>query len=233
MQRYNPRKTRPTPKRGPTYLQAAAQRRATQRSARRGKLAALAPRVHASELKYLDIPFGSLAASTTGAVSLINGVAVGDTAITREGRQCYWKTLEVHGRLSPSDTTTIGCRCDMYIIWDDQPGAAVPAITDIFVESIAGSPHNLNYRERFTTIAHRSFALGPISDVATQAYAGGPVVYLVDIYQKLDLLTTFKGDTNAIGDISKGAMYVVTLGDTAAASGGTFYFTTRLRFSES
>lgn len=228
MYRASIKKSRPT-KRGATYTTEVAERRSTARGARRR---AAAPRSHPAELKYLDLAYGVQAAFTTPVVALINGVATGDTAITREGRQCYWKSLEIHGRLSLADASSTGCRIDLYVIWDDSPGAAVPAYTDIFVESIAGSPHNLNYRERFRTLAHKTWVMGPASDTATQTYMGSPSIHAVDIYKKFDLRSTFKGDTNTIGDISKGAMYLVTAGDTNATNGGNFYITTRLRFSE-
>jgi len=46
------------------------------------------------------------------------------------------------------------------------------------------------------------------------------------------LRTTFKGDANAIGDISTGAMYLVTVGDQADPSGALLKTSIRLRFSE-
>lgn len=191
-----------------------------------------APKTHYDELKYLDVAYGVAVADTTGTVTLLNGVAVGDTAITREGRQTYWKSVEVHGILQQVDNSMVICRCDLYIMYDQQPGAAVPGMTDFFVESVAGSPHNLSYRERFKTLCHWSGTLGPRVETATQAVCGTPCVLPVDIYKKLNIRTTYKGDTNAIGDIATGAIYIVTIGTAGANNGGSFYITTRMRFSE-
>jgi len=183
----------------------------------------------AEELKYLDINSVNYACGTTGAVTLINGVAAGSTAITREGRQCYWKSVSVCGSLSAVDATTIASRNDVYVIWDKQPGAAVPAMTDIFVESKAGSPMNLNYRERFVVIAHNTFVIGGLTADNT---ALSPTIQPVTISKRLNLRTTFKADANGIGDISTGAMYLVTVGDQADASGALLKASIRLRFSE-
>jgi len=181
------------------------------------------------ELKYLDVNSATYACGTTGAVTLINGIAAGSTAITREGRQCYWKSVHVSGSLSAADATTIASRCDVYVIWDKQPGAAVPGMTDLFVESISGSPMNLNYRERFVVLAHEMFTLGGLTAAAT---ALTPTIHPININKRLALRSTFKGDANAIGDIGTGAMYLVTLGDQADASGGLLRASVRLRFSE-
>lgn len=183
----------------------------------------------AEELKYLDINVASYACGTTGAVTLINGIAAGSTAITREGRQCFWKSVGVTGTLEPVDADVIAHRADIYVVWDKQPGAAVPAMTDIFVESKAGSPMNLNYRERFVVLAHRNFVIGgPVAAGASIT----PNVHAVNINVKLNLRSTFKGDNNAIGDIATGAMYLVTLGSQADAAGSLLKAAVRLRFAE-
>jgi len=183
----------------------------------------------AEELKYLDTNFGNYACGTTGAVTLINGVAAGSTAITREGRQCFWKSIQVHGTIAAADATTVASRNDVFVIFDRQPGAAVPAMTDLFVESKAGSPMNLNYRERFVVLGHNTFVIGGLTADAT---ALTPTVHSVNINIKANLRTTFKGDANAIGDIATGAMYLVTLGSAADASGAILNAAVRLRFSE-
>jgi len=181
------------------------------------------------ELKYLDTNFANYACGTTGAVTLINGIAAGNTSITREGRQCFWKQVIVSGTVVAADATTIASRNDVYVIWDKQPGAAVPAMTDIFVESKAGSPMNLNYRERFVVIAHNTFVIGGLTADNT---ALSPTIQPVTISKRLNLRTTFKADANGIGDISTGAMYLVTVGDQADASGALLKASIRLRFSE-
>jgi len=183
----------------------------------------------AEELKYLDINNADYACGTTGAVTLINGVAAGSTAITREGRQCFWKSVQVTGTLEPVDADVIASRADIFIIFDKQPGAAVPAMTDIFVQSLSGSPMNLNYRERFVVLAHRNYVIGgPVAAGASIT----PNIHAVNINVKVNLRTTFKGDANAIGDIATGAMYLVTLGSQADAACGVLNASVRLRFGE-
>lgn len=187
------------------------------------------PRASRDELKYLDVLYSNYVADTTGTVTLLNGIASGNSAITREGRQCYWKTVEVNGLIHCLDTTTLDCRTDFYVIYDAQPGAAVPVMTDLLVESNAASFHNLNFRERFKTLIHGKFSLGYSND-GTSGPPPGPQV--VCFYKKINLRTTFKGDGNAIGDIATGAIYLVTIGNVAPGNGGQFQVCCRLRFAE-
>ena len=185
----------------------------------------------AEELKYLDINMTAYNCTNVDAagVTLINGVAAGSTAITREGRQCFWKSVSITGKIAPVDATIIRQRCDVYVIWDWQPGTAVPDKTAIFVEAISGSPLNLNNRERFLVVAHETYVIGGLF-AAGEALT--PTIQAVTIQKKINLRTTFKGDNNAIGDIATGAMYLVCVGDQAAAECATLTASVRLRFAE-
>jgi len=122
----------------------------------------------------------------------------------------------------------------MYIIYDDQPGAAVPTNAEILSASVANAFINLDYRERFRVLCHRTYMFGPSDDTATTAVSAGPQVHNVDEYLRCNVRTTYKGTGNAIGDISKGALYIFTIGNVADASSdyATGALALRLRFSE-
>lgn len=189
---------------------------------------------HPEELKYLDQPGGIIqhAIGNTGLVALMNGIPAGSTAITREGRQCIWRSVSLSGTVKAVDATVWSSRNDIFLIWDKQPGAAAPAITDIFTYGKAGSPLNLDYRERFVVLAHRSYVIGGVPISTTAIGCLTPTVHSVNINVKLNHRTTFKGDANTIGDIATGAMYLVLLGDNPDTEGGQFEGYCRLRFSE-
>jgi len=149
------------------------------------------------ELKYLDIASAAYKFETdaTRAV-LINGVATGSTSITREGNQCYWKLIQIRGLITRSQAGAIAAgRCDLYVIYDDQPGAAVPTNAEILSASVSNAFINLDYRERFRVLCHRSYVFGPSDDTATTAISSSPQVHVVDEYIKCNVRTTFKGQT--------------------------------------
>lgn len=192
-------------------------------------LATIAHSYHGED-KHLEYMPAGYAASSAGVVELLNGIAVGATSITRNGNQVTWKRVMVRGYMYPVDTTTAAHRTDLYIIWDTQPGAAVPATADILQG--AGTKYFTNYdnRMRFTTLAHRSFISDAIDTTAQSSYSGHNS-HLVEIYKKINLKTTFKGDGNTIADIATGAMYVLAVGSGAAAY-STVAITFRLIFNE-
>jgi len=196
-------------------------------------------RARPEELKYLDIASAAyeFANDATRAV-LINGVATGSTSITREGNQCYWKTIQVKGFIAHScaqdAVTVLPSRSDLYIIYDDQPGAAVPTNAEIVTASSTESFINLDYRERFRVLHHSTYLLGGRKYVATTTYGTGPEIQPVDVYVKCNVRTSFKGTDNSIGSISKGAIYIFTLNDNSAGgdNGAVGTLAIRLRFSE-
>nr|QXP07789.1 MAG: putative capsid protein [Arizlama virus] len=194
-------------------------------------------RARPEELKYLDIGSATykFENDATRAV-LINGVATGSTSITREGNQCYWKTIQIRGSIKPTTPTAANTaqRCDLYVVYDDQPGAAVPTNAEILTSSESMSFMNLDYRERFRVLHHSSYCFGPGDITATQAYVVSPQISNVDLYIRCNVRTSFKGVGNAIGDISKGAIYIFTIGDSADATNTypVLSAAIRLRFSE-
>lgn len=184
------------------------------------------------EKKWLDIAVGNSVADTTGAVTLLNGLTNGATYQTREGRQCWIRNIQIRGCFHPVDSTTEPCRGDLYLIYDRQPGAAVPNITDVLNASTSAAFINLNNRDRFKILCHRAYTIGKQDNTATQSLSAHPGAVKVEIFLKCNLKETFKGDTNAITDISYGAIYMLTIGDQAANAGGTFWVACRIRFSE-
>nr|QXP07750.1 MAG: putative capsid protein [Arizlama virus]QXP07752.1 MAG: putative capsid protein [Arizlama virus] len=193
-------------------------------------------RRHADELKYLDIAVApySFETDATRAV-LINGIAAGSTSITRVGNQCYWKSIQIRGYLSPAtDGDHTPSRADLYVVYDDQPGAAVPTNAEILSNTTTEAFMNLDYRDRFRVVAHQYWVFGSTSNVANTSYSSGDNTKACEIYKKCNLRTNFKGVGNLIGDISKGALYILTMGNQSNASGDYVIgaLAVRLRFTE-
>jgi len=185
-------------------------------------------------LKYLDVNSGTITSNSTGLVTLMNGVSIGDTAITRDGRQVWWKSVLINGWFYPHDTALpVGSRNDMYVILDSQPGAALAGMTDIFVQDgVPGSPMNLNNSLRFKVLAHKTWSIGPY-DRATAGFplSPGPTP-IIKIYKRFNILTQYKGDNALIGDIATNAIYLVTVGSQAIGESWDAIICSRMRFGE-
>lgn len=191
------------------------------------------PRYSAGELKYLDIASAGYVADTTGSVTCLNLTAVGDDNTNRDGRQIINKSIHIQGLLQPSDDSTSPNLSRMLIVWDSQPNGAIATITDILVASTSVSSTNLNNRERFRILKDLRLSQGKVDTTATSTFSNSDNTYCVNEFIKLnDLKTTYSGTTAVIASIATGALLMVTIGSVAAAAGGTFGVTTRLRFAD-
>lgn len=186
------------------------------------------------ELKYFDIAnntYNFISGSGAGVgVTLINPVTGGSTVTTRVGNQMIMKSIEIQGKVQAVDDTIKGQRCDIYVIYDKTPGAALPVKTDIFKEEYPGSPMNLDYRERFVVIAHAIYTVG--GPLTAPGVPVTPTVTPVSIRKVMNLRTTYKSVNAAIGDIAAGALYMVLLGEQNVTEAANFTGNVRLRFAE-
>lgn len=184
-----------------------------------------------TELKYVDVANATYACNTTGTITALNLIAVGDDNTTRDGRQVTIKSVQLHGMVYPEDTNSGPTKARVVLVWDNAVNSgALPAITDIFAV-IGGNAFPLvNNANRFTILVDRTFSCGIMQDTATQAVAGCPNTFECEIYKSLGAVTQFSGTTAAIGSIQNGGLYLVTMGSTAAGNGATLIASTRVRF---
>lgn len=183
-----------------------------------------------AELKYVDVANAVYACNTTGSITALNLIAVGDDNTTRDGRQATMKSVQLHGMVYPEDTNSGPTKARVVLVWDNAVNGALPAITDIFTV-IGGNAFPLvNNANRFTILVDRTFSCGIISDTATQAVAGCPNTFECEIYKLLGACTQFSGTTAAIGSVQNGGLYLVTMGSTASGNGASLIASTRVRF---
>jgi len=186
------------------------------------------------ELKYIDIHSAGYAGDTTGSVTALNLLAVGDDNTSRDGRQVCIKSVQVRGSVFPQDPSTQPTMVRLLLVWDNAVNSGAIAT----VAQILSAPHSNSFplidnANRFTILSDQQFCVGGFSTVATQSYAGSPMILPVSIYKKLNLVTQYSGTTAAIGSIQNGGLLMVTIGDQAAAAGAAFSLATRVRFTDS
>lgn len=183
------------------------------------------------ELKYTDTT-GAYALDTTGAVTPLNLLAVGDDNTTRDGRQVTIKSVQLRGWAYPADSNVSSQKCRVLIVWDNAVNGALPTVADILTVSSANSFPLVNNAHRFTIIWDKSFVIGQVSDTATQSFAVSPGIIDLEYYKRLNAVTQYSGTTAAIGSIQNGALYMVTIGVQAAAAGAVAQVVTRVRFTD-
>jgi len=202
------------------------------RAPRRQIKGAIAPYGGRQELKYLDTSLaGPLAVDTTGSVTLLNGIAVGDDNTSRDGRQVTIKSVQIHGKITPADSTTnYGTKCRCLLVWDNanNSAAAVPTIATILASSTSMAFPLVDNANRFTILKDW---VDTVAGVDT-GYAYGQCAADVEMYLKINQVTQYSGTTSAIGSIQNGSLLFVTIGDLAATSACVFSGNARVRFTD-
>jgi len=184
------------------------------------------------ELKVVDTAVANYALTTTGSVTLINGVATGTDFTNRIGRKVCWKSILIQGVTVPEDGGVAGTLGRIMLVYDSQPNGALPAVTDVLLTATSLAPLNLNNRDRFRVLWDKRVAMGYFDTTATQSVADRTTIE-VRKYRKCNLETVFDGTTAAIGDIQSGSIFMLTISNQPTGTGYNLSATLRLRFTDS
>lgn len=172
------------------------------------------------EFKVID-SVGSTAVSTTGTLTLLNGLAEGDSATTRDGRQVLFKSIQmyVRGTLNGSATNTT---IRSIIFLDRQPNEAAPTMAALLATTVAGGVdafRNLDNRKRFVILHDSRMVVS--TDFPEKVH---------EHYKKMKLVTQYdSGNAGTIADITSNSLYMLQVSDEATNT-PTQIFNVRLRF---
>jgi len=172
------------------------------------------------EFKVID-SVGSTAVSTTGTLTLLNGLAEGDSATTRDGRQVLFKSLQlyVRGTMNGSATNTT---CRVIIFLDKQPNETAPTMAALLATTVAGGVdafRNLDNRKRFVILHDSRMVLS--TDFPERVH---------EHYKKMSLVSQYdSGNAGTIADITSNSLYMLQVSDEATNT-PTQIFNVRLRF---
>lgn len=181
-----------------------------------------------SELKYLDSSVAS-EASTTGELLLLNGLSLGNTAITRVGQQVSIKSLQITGRWANDQAVPQAMRIMVFI--DKQANGAAPAVTDLLNSVVPTALRNLAWRKRFNVIVDKFYSVG-----------GYTAAVETNVYRVVKMYIKFKrplkveyntGNNGNIQDIAANSLYWCVVGNQAAPGGCPFVGNARIRFYDS
>lgn len=182
------------------------------------------------ERKFSDLAQANYACDTTGTVTALNLIAVGDDYNTRDGRQATMKHVQVRGFLTPVDASTLAQKVRIMLVWDNAANGSLATVAQILNQSTGTGFPLVDNQNRFTILADESYTLGAISTTATQSYAASPTVHDVEIFRQVNAVTQYSGTTAAIGSIQNGALLMLTIGTAATADSALFVASTRTRF---
>lgn len=168
------------------------------------------------EFKYVDNA-STINPGTTGTFVLLNGLATGDTASTRDGRQVRFKSIQhkmILNLNASASATTVRC---IFLI-DTQPNEAAPAAADVLQSVGLVAPRNLDYRKRFVILKDQNYRVNTDMPERTVSW-----------YRNLDMKTVYDDGGDTIASITTNSLYMLMLSDEAANTPTVTYYT-RLRF---
>lgn len=186
------------------------------------------------ELGFVDLASAGYAEDTTGSVTLLNLVAQGTAVTQRVGKKIRMKGLQIRG-YNANGSTSIFNDTAWLIVYDKRPTGALPAVTDILVTANSQAMNNDANAGRFAILKRQDRVLlgngsvtGAVANALTDSFAISEDCYL-DL-GKREVVYKAAG-TGAIGDIEQGALYLVTVGSTAAGTAAAaLQVTFRMRF---
>jgi len=183
------------------------------------------------ELKSVDVATVNLAANTTGAVLLLNGVERGTAYNQRVGNQYSIKSISMKLMSKVTATTGIEQTHRIMLVWDKHTNATAldPAV---LLTSVSVTAHKaIQYRTRFWVLMDKTVHLNGIAEAGVDNPNG---TRHIDWYKKITL-NVQNNDSNAatVADITSGSLYLIVIGTVAAgATAGSLTGSTRLRFSD-
>lgn len=182
-----------------------------------------------TELNFVDTALSAVVLDSTGAVTLLNGMAQGTTASTRIGRKITMKSFQIQARAQANAATTMS-DCRVALVYDMQSNGAAPAITDIYDSASPTALRNVSNSQRFRVLwVWEDAVIGNLTTPST-----GKETLIVNHYRRFDLPVQFNaGSAGTVGDIQTGGLFLVTVGQVApGTSAAALNGTVRIRYSD-
>lgn len=182
------------------------------------------PRI-APELKASDVNV-SMAADTTGAILLLNGIDPGTALNQRIGRQILAKKLRLRLACVVTAATGADQTQRVMVVLDKQPNGVALAITDVLTSVGTTANYNLSNQARFKILFDRRVYLNATAEPFS--------AQLLDVSLGQKYVVQFNaGVAGTVADITTNSLYMITIGSNAAgATAGTVTGASRLRFSD-
>lgn len=177
------------------------------------------------EHHYIDNGLTAFDCTTTGTIALINTILPGSSQNSRFGKRIRMLTIQFRGMLFSRASTSVATGA-IILVYDRAPGTTLPGITDILVSAHPASLNNDTNSARFKIVRRWDFGIA-----GTPGVSGSIVPFneFVKFTSARDVVYK-AANTGAIGDISEGALYLVTVGTHAGDAGLTASLASRIRF---
>lgn len=163
------------------------------------------------ETKYFDTTLSFNVDSTmevpaTGQLVLI---PQGDTATTRDGRQCTLTSIQIRASciFVPAAAATAATWMSLYLVLDKQCNGAAAAVTDVFTSANSSlAMFNLDNSDRFQIIKKWQYDFNAVAG-ATTAYNN--VQRHIEWFKKINIPMNYSSTAGAITEIRSNNLFLV------------------------
>jgi len=180
---------------------------------------------------FADFSFVTTEANTTGYIAHLGVISQGSSTNQRIGKRITYKSVQVRGHVVVGSATKTA-DTTMCIVYDRDPGAAVPTIAEIFNSASPNSFLNDNNSDRFRIL--RRLDMNLCGNSTTPA-TGREIFQLEEFIDLKGLKAEYKTSSTGgvMGDLTMGALYVVLLSDMPGGTTAPVYgFGARIRFAD-
>lgn len=200
------------------------------------------------ELKYNDREISQNFSSATASLYLLNGIAVGDTQVTRDGAQLNATSVQFRSVWTTSSLSTAGTVWRIIVFWDRQPNGLTPLVTGALgtdallntttITQPIYAPYQYETQQRFRVLYDKIFAMNPyvVGDFNPETgttSTTAPQKMVIKKKIKLNRLVKYDGSTASTADLTTNALWIAFLTD-APGTGITLngYVGTRFYFKD-
>lgn len=165
-----------------------------------------------SEKKEVDTYLSQTDLITNG-VLLLNGVAEGDTELTRDGKLVKSKKIQYRVACAARPTTTVVNHGFWAIILDRQPNGADPTVTGVYdtttVTDVTLAPRNNANLERYKVLKRENFDLGIYSGSDAVMSWDGQLDLSFMLRDEKDQVTRYSGTGATIASLRTNSIYFI------------------------
>lgn len=186
------------------------------------------PIVRRQEMKELTLGAADFLLDLGGGVTLLNICGRGNALNQREGNRARFYSVRVCGSANSFQAANLASIGHMYIVYDKQPQGVLPLPADILFTEFF---QNINTRDRFEILYHKAFDfVGNISAAADLTTKSHYVINEKICFSKLTVWSDVASGN--IADIRHGALYIVQVGNVAAAAAPRLQIAFRLLYQD-
>lgn len=166
------------------------------------------------EAKSIEASLSGKVFNTTGSVTHINAIPLGNGDEEREGKTCKVTSIQIKG-YAVADTSTVGNVCRYLVIYDKKPSGTLPTPSDLLNTVSCNGFVRWDQKHRFIVLRDEAFTLAGSYTAPGTGDIVNPIHYVneyIRLPADMSCQWTSSDTTGTIATATEGAIYLVTVG---------------------